>query len=91
MDRKEDSSNSVLQLIWGIALVLAGVGVFVRIPQVMPRVEEIGFFEGSPWIVRFSFYILGILLIGGGAQKLVRHFRSSPPASSQGPSEDKDS
>jgi hypothetical protein len=31
-----DKKNT-LQLIWGILLLFAGVGVFFRIPQVMPE------------------------------------------------------
>jgi hypothetical protein len=82
-----DSSRSMLQLVWGIALVLAGVGVFVRIPQVMPKLEQIALFQGSFWIIRFCFILLGVLLIGGGMKKVLRHFRSSP----EGPSDTTDS
>jgi len=28
-----------LQLIWGVLLVAAGVGLFFRIPQVMPQIR----------------------------------------------------
>jgi hypothetical protein len=84
---KNDSSRSMLQLVWGIALVLAGVGVFVRIPQVMPKLEQIAWFQGSFWIIRFCFILLGILLIGGGMKKVLHHFRPS----SQGPSDKTDS
>jgi hypothetical protein len=87
----KDSSRSVFQLIWGMALLLAGVGVFVRIPQVMPQIEQIELFKGSLWIIRFCFYVMGILLLGGGIQKLIGYFRTSPPGSSQRPSDTADS
>ena len=29
------------QLIWGVVLMVAGVGVFYRIPQVMPSIAEL--------------------------------------------------
>jgi hypothetical protein len=74
---KNDSSRSTLQLIWGIALVMAGVGVFIRIPQVMPRVEQIITSPVSLWIIRFCFILMGILLVGGGMKKVIHHFRSS--------------
>ena len=55
---------------WGIALVLAGIGVFIRIPQVMPQIETIEHFSSAIFIIRFCFYLLGILLIVGGAKKI---------------------
>lgn len=57
-----------MQIIWGVVLVLAGIGVFVRIPQVAARIETFQFFS------YFCFYLLGLLLIGGGAKKLYKYF-----------------
>ena len=57
--------------VWGALLVIMGIGVFFRIPQVMPRIEQIEYFSSIIWFVRFSFYLIGILLIGGGIKKLV--------------------
>ncbi len=58
------------QLIWGIALTLAGIGVFFRIPQVMPRVEQIPHFSSVTLFIRFCFYLMGVMLIGGGGKKI---------------------
>ena len=58
------------QIIWGVALVLAGIGVFYRIPQVAPRIAAIEQFAPIMTFVKFSFYFMGALLIGGGAKKL---------------------
>ncbi|MDJ0783412.1 MAG: hypothetical protein QNJ22_15655 [Desulfosarcinaceae bacterium] len=63
------------QLIWGVALVLAGLGVFYRTSQVMPQIAAIDYFSGAPWIIRLCLYLMGIILIGGGAKKIVRHYR----------------
>ena len=71
----KDRSKTVMQLIWGIALVLAGAGVFFRIPQVMPKIETIEWFSSSLWFVRFCFYFLGILLIAGGSKKIYYYYR----------------
>lgn len=73
---EKKTARSKPQLIWGIALLLAGLGVFVRIPQVMPKVAHIETFAGAQGIIRFCFYIIGIILVGGGLQKVVRYFRS---------------
>jgi hypothetical protein len=72
-DSQNDSTGKnkpVFQVIYGIALTLAGIGVFYRIPQVMPRVEQMHQFSSVMGFIRFSFYLLGVLLIGGGLKKI---------------------
>ncbi len=63
------------QLMWAVALILAGLGVFYRIPQVMPRVREIAYFSGIMPFIYFCFYLMGILLVGGGVKKLIALYR----------------
>jgi len=63
-----------IQLVWGVALTLAGIGVFFRIPQVMPRIEQIQQFSSVMFFIRFSFYLLGVLLVGGGLKKIYGHY-----------------
>jgi len=69
-------TGTALQLAWGVALVLAGVGVFFRIPYVMPRVEKIEQFKQVLFFVRLSFYLLGVLLVAGGAKKIYDNYRN---------------
>ena len=64
-----------LQLVWGALLVLAGVGVFFRIPQVMPQIKTIETFASIIGFIYFCFYLLGFLLILGGAQKIYRNLK----------------
>lgn len=68
-------TRNMVQLIWGAALVLAGVGVFYRIPQVMPRIATIEQFAAIQIFIRFCFYFMGVLLIGGGAKKIHDNWR----------------
>ena len=63
-------NKKLLKRVWGGALLLAGIGVFFRIPQVMPQIEEIRQFSAIMPFIRFCFYLIGILLIGGGCRKL---------------------
>jgi hypothetical protein len=65
------SPGKNFQLVWGIVLVLAGLGVFYRIPQVMPRVREITYFSGIMPFIYFCFYLMGAILVGGGIKKIV--------------------
>jgi len=68
-------NKPVIQFIYGIALTLAGIGVFYRIPQVMPRVEQIQQFSSVIGFIRFSFYLMGVLLIGGGLKKIYGNYK----------------
>jgi len=70
-------SKQMVQLIWGVALVLAGVGVLYRIPQVMPRIESLYQLSSGTAIVfiRFCFYFLAVLLMGGGSKKIYDIYR----------------
>lgn len=72
---KRPQQNTTIQLIWGAALTVVGIGVFVRIPQVMPKLEQMDQFSGVMWFVRFCFYLMGVILIGGGIKKIVHYFR----------------
>jgi len=84
MNSEESSNNQkdsmfknkpVIQVIYGIALTLAGIGVFYRIPQVMPRIEQIQQFSSVIGFIRFSFYLMGVLLIGGGLKKIIVNYK----------------
>lgn len=69
-----EKNRATIQFVWGIILVLAGIGVFYRIPQVMPQIEKIEQFSPAIYFIRFCFYLLGILLIGGGLKKVYHNY-----------------
>jgi cobalamin biosynthesis protein CobD/CbiB len=69
--------KNTLQFIWGILLLLAGVGVFFRIPQVMPEIKKIEHFAPYMGFIYFCFYMLGVLLIVGGGKKVYAYLRQS--------------
>ena len=69
-NNQQPRGKAIVHIIWGVALVLAGVGVFYRIPQVMPKIETIKHFVSVIAFIRFSFYLLGILLVWGGVRKV---------------------
>jgi uncharacterized membrane protein HdeD (DUF308 family) len=66
-----DKKNT-LQFIWGVLLVLAGIGLFFRIPQLMPEIKKIEQF--APFIY-FCLYLVAVLLIAGGARKVYTYVR----------------
>ena len=74
----------VIQVVWGVALVLAGIGVFFRIPQVMPRIKQIEQFSSIIGFIYFCFYLLGILLIIGGSKKIYDHYKKTEDSGPEG-------
>jgi len=71
-------NQSRLQLIWGVLLVAAGIGVFFRVPQVMPKIVQIEQFSSLTAYIRFCFYFVGIFLIGGGSKKIYGFYTRNP-------------
>jgi uncharacterized membrane protein HdeD (DUF308 family) len=71
-----DKKNK-LQLIWGVLLLLAGVGVFFRIPQLMPEIKKIEHFAAYIPFIYFCFYLIGILLVVGGGRKVYYYTQES--------------
>jgi cobalamin biosynthesis protein CobD/CbiB len=72
---KMEKNKIHFQLIWGILLLLAGVGVFFRIPQVMPQIKTIETFASIIGFVYFCFYLLGFLLVVGGVKKIYANLK----------------
>lgn len=66
------------QLVWGLALILVGVGVFFKVEQVQPQV-----------VGRICLYIIGVILIGGGIRKLYAHFKAATIGENQDSSIDR--
>ena len=66
----DDNLKPKLQLVWGMLLVLAGVGLLFRIPQVMPQIRQIDYFAAVIPFIYFCMYFVAVFLIAGGARKL---------------------
>jgi cobalamin biosynthesis protein CobD/CbiB len=64
-----------LQLAWGVLLVLAGIGLFFRIPQVMPQIRQIEYFASVIPFIYFCFYFMAVFLIAGGGKKIIDHLK----------------
>ena len=77
-------NRAVVQMVWGVLLVLAGIGVFFRIPQVMPKIKQIEQFSSVIPFIYFCFYLLGLLLIAGGSKKIYDNYTKTEGDSSEG-------
>jgi uncharacterized membrane protein YqgA involved in biofilm formation len=62
---------------YGLVLIAVGLGVFYRIPQVMPQVAAIEFFSEKLLILKFCFYKLGGLLILAGGIRVFKNYKNS--------------
>ncbi|RLC28157.1 MAG: hypothetical protein DRH32_09470 [Deltaproteobacteria bacterium] len=70
-----DGINTV-QLIWGVALVLMGIGFFFRIPHLIPRISGSGQTTLDQFFIRFCLYLMAVVLFGGGVKKLINVLRT---------------
>ena len=80
----KNSDKSQFQLIWGVALVLAGVGVIFRIPQVIPRLKQIEQFAAGIGFVTFCAYFIAVALIFGGGRKIYRYWQAAAKKNAAG-------
>lgn len=66
--------KSTVQLIWGTALLLVGILLFFRIPQIMPEIEKMDQFKQWLSFIRFCLYFLVISLVVGGGKKIFNYY-----------------
>ena len=69
MDKKK------FHLFYGVFLVAVGLGVFYRIPQIMPQVAAIEFFSQKQGVLKACFYLLGIFLITAGGIRIYKNYK----------------
>ncbi len=70
-------STKHFQIIYGIVLIAVGIGVFLKIPYVMPKIVEINYFANATLVIEFSFYFLGGLVVLAGVKKIFKFYKST--------------
>jgi hypothetical protein len=70
-----ERNKAIFQVVWGVLLLLMGVLLFLKVPQVMARIAEIEHFVSIKWIIRIMVYLIALLLIGGGGRKLYENYK----------------
>lgn len=69
--------KSFPNLAWGIVLTMTGLMMFFSIPGKMQEIQEIKqYSSGMNGFLRISFYLISIILTGGGLKKIFTHFQS---------------
>jgi hypothetical protein len=89
MEPTKRSKNNT-QLIWGAALILMGIGIFFRLPQVMPKLDAMGLSAFTIGFFRICLYLIGFILVGGGVRKWIQHFNPEEKSSGVKPSDNGD-
>jgi hypothetical protein len=64
------NANSYFHAIWGGALLLMGIAVFFRIPQIMAKLSSVEQYASGNLFLKFCMYLIGVMLVGGGIKKL---------------------
>jgi hypothetical protein len=78
---EDHPEKNIPQLIWGIALFLMGIGVIFRVPVVIGRMSATGEWSSGLYFLRFCFYLIAVILIGGGIRKINQYRLSANPDS----------
>jgi uncharacterized membrane protein YczE len=73
--KKNDQPKNHLQLVLAGVLMSVGIAVFLEIPRKMSQLEQL--YQSPAKILAFKicFYLVGILLVGGGIRKAVQYFQ----------------
>jgi len=64
-----------IQMVWGVALVAAGMGIIFMMPQKIQQIKQIDYFTNKLMFIKFCFYLMAVMLIGGGSKKIYDHYR----------------
>jgi hypothetical protein len=70
-------TKSTIQLIWGLLLVLAGIGVVIRASLLESEIKTVAGQSSTEVFIRVCIYVMAILLIGGGIRKVRIYFKKS--------------
>lgn len=65
-----DKKNSIKK-IWGLALVLMGIALVFRVPEILDRLKDNPVFVSGRIYLSFSFYFVSLVLIVGGIKKMM--------------------
>jgi len=72
--KKNNQPKNHLQLVLAGVLMSVGVAVFLEIPRKMAQLEQLYKSPAKIWAFKICFYLVGILLVGGGIRKAVQYF-----------------
>lgn len=87
--KNSEHRKATAQLVWAVALILMGLALFFYIPQ-DPRFAEISQSSAKTGYIKLCFYLIAVLLVGGGVRKIVLYVRPAESTDGSGPSDNTD-
>lgn len=69
-------NNKKFHFFYGFFLIIVGICVFFRIPEVVQQIEHIEFLKQKINVVKFCLYMLGIFLIIAGSIRIHKNYSS---------------
>ena len=73
--KKDNQPKNHIKLVWAVVLMSTGVAVFLEIPRKMAQLEQLWQSPAKIWAFKICFYLIGILLVGGGIRKTIQYFQ----------------
>jgi len=72
-------SKTKTQLFWGLALVIVGISVFIKVWLVMPQLNQLSQSSPALSLMRIiGICIIGFILVGGGIRKIWQFIHPDP-------------
>lgn len=65
-----DKKKSIRK-IWGFALILMGVALVLRVPEIIERLKDHPVLASGGGFVSFCFYFISLVLVVGGVKKVI--------------------
>lgn len=73
--KKKNQPKNHFQLVWAGVLMSVGVAVLLEIPRKMTQLDQLYQSPAKIWAFKICFYLVGILLVGGGIRKVIQYFQ----------------
>ena len=64
-----------IQIVWGLLLILAGVGVLIRVNLLESEIKTVASQPSAQLFIHICVYIMAVLLIGGGVRKIRNYLK----------------
>ena len=67
--------QAILQIIWGLLLMTAGLGLIFRISRIIPGIEQVEAYSSDLAFKEFCLYVIAVFLAGGGIKKIWANYK----------------
>jgi uncharacterized membrane protein len=76
--KSNDIKVSPAKKIWAVLLIIMGVLLFFAVPYKVQQMQEVrNYSTGMLMFIYFCFYLISIILVGGGVKKMINISRNN--------------